>query len=598
MFVRKIILLVSVFFFLGYSSCEYNPHEENFREVDFPEPTHEFSLNLWNGNDTIRLFAGTQIRYDLQTFGLEITEGNITIGDQKWTFYSSSGSIDVDPDNFTPGFYTLNMTVYTNSGSGSIADVAGAEGYMMEREWVLLIDGRGDPPLTVSSRELEDGYLQVSWSKNPWLNFSHYVVKGYHNFGNFTRTITDVNDTTLIDSCFVGGDATYTVYSYISENEYSMKSHSPAIPVPVPQFQDLGIDSLRVYWDGLRSARYTLLEGSDTIFDDSGKTSVTIPSPGFGVYKDYLLTTSPVGPCTSVYGFTLREGRYHVLGQYLESNRPTYGYNGLENVVYTSTYDQVHCYDVSSLGLLKEFTIYQLIYQGMYSCPTNSTKVAALSARAITVFNDKTLQDTVSIPYDCFGKTIDYFYLTDNNMVAIALKSKIDLISVASKKVTLSIPIDDYPVYSSWACFSISADGRYATVVTYNGIKLFWIEDGRDSLVYSDSRVYRSALFDINDPARLMLTFRYDNKLEIRNIPDFSLDRTIDLPTNAEVLRNIDPESGFLLFTDYVNLHIIDLNVPEEIFSLPCTDTRPQLYSNRLFSQTGYSLDISQYLNK
>ena len=219
----------------------------------------------------------------------------------------------------------------------------------------------------------------------------------------------------------------------------------------------------------------------------------------------------------------------------------------MDKTVYVRTYDYIQCYDVQTFNLLRNYTIANLGYQGQYSCPTNSTKVAAISTDKIYVFNDKTLQNPLVIPYNIGNNSLDHFYFTDNDMIAVLRPSRYDLISIASKSVVLTFPVTDYPVYSKWACSSTSKDGRYACIVTMNGIKVYDLSSGTAVLIYSDSRVYRSALFDINNPNRLFLTFYSDNTLEIRNMPDFSLLSSSVLPDKGEVMRNIDPEIGVFI---------------------------------------------------
>jgi hypothetical protein len=81
-------------------------------------------------------------------------------------------------------------------------------------------------------------------------------------------------------------------------------------------------------------------------------------------------------------------------------------------------------------------------------------------------------------------------------------------------------------------------------------------------------------------------------------MPDFSLLSSSVLPDKGEVMRNIDPESGYLLMTDYKYLYVFDLIKSKVIFKMVSSDSRPQLYDNRLFSNSGYGLDISKYLQK
>jgi hypothetical protein len=62
------------------------------------------------------------------------------------------------------------------------------------------------------------------------------------------------------------------------------------------------------------------------------------------------------------------------------------------------------------------------------------------------------------------------------------------------------------------------------------------------------------------------------------------------------VLRNIDPESGYLLLTDYTHLYVMDINTWQIVLKVPSTDSMPKLYNKRLFSHSGYVFDITPYL--
>ncbi|NLO02903.1 MAG: hypothetical protein GX126_11420, partial [Bacteroidales bacterium] len=289
--------------------------------------------------------------------------------------------------------------------------------------------------------------------------------------------------------------------------------------------------------------------------------------------------------------------KYHELGKNIAGNWPKYGYNHFDKVIYTNTYDDMECYDVVTLELLNSVRLNNLIYQGMYSCPVNSTKVASVSSENIYVFADKNLQDPVIIPFNSWGNTVDYLYLTDNDMITVVQPKKLSLISVDEKREVATINIDDYPEASKWACFSTSSDGKYFCVVTYNGIKIHSLENDTISQIYTDNRAYRSALFNINNPGELFITYNDNSNLEIRGIPGFNLIKTINLPSEAQVIRNIDPESGLLLLTDYDYLYILNINSSEIVLKVKCNEERrAQLYGNRLFSTYGYSLDISEYL--
>ncbi len=591
--------LVFLFCLLALQGCEYQSEKDYFVNVEPPPSTHNMSLTLSSSSDTIRIYCPTTLIYDINTFGLKILGGFFSLGDKKWEVKSDTGRITISPEDFSAGKYQLVLNAYTNSGSGSIADFFGGEGYNVVKNWQMVIDASLGAAIKPTISVTGDGYFKVTWPKCEQYNFVSYEVKGLLNLHSFSKVIANADITSYIDSSFVGGTGLVQINLSLTNNYITGIWANINEPIPVLKFEEQGIDSLRISWDKSKyRAHYRLEKEYVTIFESSDKTSLTILNPGLGSNYEYNLYTSPVIPCPENYAYTRHDSRHYSEGINLASNWPTWGYDNMDKALYVNTYDAILCYDVQTFTLLRSYPILNLSYQGQYSCPTNSTRMAAISTDNIYVFNDKTLQNPVAIPYNIGYNSVDHFYFTDNDMIAVVQPSRYDLISVAEKRVVLTFPITDYPVYSKWACSSTSNDGRYACIVTMNGIKVYDLSSGTANLIYSDSRVYRSALFDINNPNRLLLTFYNDNTLEIRNMPDFGLVSSSVLPDKAEVMRNIDPASGYLLMTDYKYLYVFDLIESKMIFKMVSTDSRPQLYDNKLFSNSGYGLDISKYLKK
>ena len=603
---RKNILMLLLPVLISVAGCEYELDKKNFIDIEPPTDTHLFNLDLMPSDDTIKIFNTSSFSYNLNTYGLQVIEAGFYLGEKKWAFHSGgSGVITIDPEQFTAGFDSLKMYVYTKSGTGSIADIAGAEGYLAERSWPVLIDGRPASRISLSKSLTEEGYLKISWPKCEQYNFHSYELE-YIMFGGpqMTRTITDRDSTCFIDSSYIGGDAYYTVSArVITKNQLTLGiPFKMEEPVPELHFGDIGLDSLRIYWDRSEyKCNYTLsridMYPNVTIHSSSSDTTFTMEHPGFGKRSQFSLVTSPFNLNESNTQYSKTDFKYHELGKNIAGNWPKYGYNHFDKVIYTNTYDDMECYDVVTLELLNSVRLNNLIYQGMYSCPVNSTKVASVSSENIYVFADKNLQDPVIIPFNSWGNTVDYLYLTDNDMITVVQPKKLSLISVDEKREVATINIDDYPEASKWACFSTSSDGKYFCVVTYNGIKIHSLENDTISQIYTDNRAYRSALFNINNPGELFITYNDNSNLEIRGIPGFNLIKTINLPSEAQVIRNIDPESGLLLLTDYDYLYILNINSSEIVLKVKCNEERrAQLYGNRLFSTYGYSLDISEYL--
>ncbi len=582
-------------------SCQKELDNENFRDVQPPDPTHPFDLNLISEHDTLLLFKNTEFKYQLNSYGLTIWDGRFSLGDQEWVVNSQDGSFYVSPREYSPGFDTLRAYIYTNSGSGSLADMTGGEGYFIQKNWLVLIDNRPAIPITPSNSITKEGYLKISWPKCDQYNFHSYEITGSHGINNM---VYDADSCFYIDSSYVGGEITFRInLRVIGDDGQHAWGNTLDIndPEPVMNFEDIGLDSVRISWNRSNYLCRYKLNRTDpypdiTLLYSSSDTSFTIPQPGFGDRAQYILYTQPYHVNSSNISYSLQDMKYHTLGNDFVDNWPRYGYNHINKTLYTNNYDNMEGYEISSMRELQSLPLYNLSYEGLYSCATNSARVAALTSENIYVFEDNSLSDPIIIRYECSAKSIDHFYLTDNDQVMIAQKSRLELISIASGKVLATLSIDDYPVYSKWACISTSKDGKYTGVVTFNGIKLYSISDTLFSQVYSDTQPYRSILFDINDPGKVMVTYKDNNKLEIRSVPDFELIESINLPANATVTRNIDPESGYLLLTDYSNLYILDLESSDIVLKIPSTDAIPQLYGNRLFSNSGHTLDITDYL--
>ena len=600
---KKTKSIFVTFLILTIFSCEYKFSEENFRDLDPPDETPSFDLSLTPEGDTIEVYSNTEFQYNLNTYGRNIKNARFILDNSYWRVESAIGSFTIIADRYEEGYYTLSLEMQTNSGSGSIADYLGAEDYLIEKHWVLLIDDT--PDLAPTKSITEEGFLKITWPKWNEYNFHSYEFHASINDRAFDRIIFDIDSVTYIDSLYIGGHAYFEViYISIANGELNQTRVGLSFDEEAPelQFENIGIDSLRIFWNkSLYKAKYTLDKDyslDSYIIEGTTDTSFIVTQVEFGKSSSFQLYTTPYYLNTLDTRDTQKDSKTYYIGLKIAGNWPWFGYNHMDGALYTNTYDAIECYDISAMTLLKGLDIENLSYQGLYSCPTNSTKIAALSSNSIYIFPDKNLQDPIRIPYDSWGENINYFYLTDNDYIAIAQPNKYVLINTEDLNDTLTIQIDDYPVYSIWSCITTSKDGKYTCFVTENGINIYNIESGIANLTYSDSRSYCSAMFNINDPSQLFLTFWDNSALEIRNISDFSLLNTIDLEDHSIVLRNIDPASGNLLLMDYHKFYIMDVENSNLILKLNSGDYRPYLFGNWLFSHSGYALDISEYLNQ
>lgn len=599
---KRIFILVLLSGFLA--GCEYGLDKENFIEVEKPSETHPFDLSLLSGEDTIKVFDYAEIAYDLNTFGLEIQAGIFTLGDKTWNISGSKGSIFISPADYEPGFDTLTLKLFTETGTNSIASQLGAESYVAEKKWLVLIENRPTPNIKLSYSITPEGFLKLSWPKCELYNFSSYrLLCQTENHNSLGYNFFDINRTYFIDSSYVGGKMSCLLVLYVFGPNGNSYGENLIIneTKPIPLYEEIGVDSLRIYWQKVKfNARYKLsVQNSNPLnilLDSETDTSITIPSPGFAKSITFDLETTPVYPNGNLNYYFLKTFSRYMMGVHFLPNWPNYGYNQLQNIVYSNRYDVLQAYNPLNMNMENSVYVNDIIYAGMYSCPTNSTKIAALSNEFIQVFADKSLQNPVTIPFS-WGSYADHFCFTNNDLLAVAKSGMYTQIRISDQQEVASFAITDYPYYSKWACIATSNDGKYVAVVTKNGGIVHKIENGVVSQVHSDQRVYRSAIFNENNNRQLFLTFFDSNSIEIRDPSDFSLIKSISLPVPSAVLCNIDPVSGYLLVTDYESLYLVDIENASIKLKISSDDFKPRLFNKRLFSNSGVHFDISKYIN-
>lgn len=597
--ISRIACLTALFLLFG---CEYNLSEENFAEVEPPPEMRYFNLNLIPAGDTIKIFEKTNLKYSFNTDGLELLLAAMSLKDENWTFYSSEGYLTLEPKYNEYTIDTLSLSIYIKSGTGSIADHVGMEGYTIEKKWVVLIDGRPAPKIKPTKYINDDGFLVIEWPKCDYYSFVGYNLScsSSGRIGPVNMIITDPSQNYFIDSLYVGGDYFITVSCRL-ENSFTWGETLEFYEEP-PQLnvEELGYDSLRITWNqSPYNARYrlNLISSEFLYFNSREDTAITIAQPGFGKFRRFELCTRSMfqEEEPGSYCGTTSNKNYALGDRLIWANWPEFAYNSVEKVIYSNEYDQMKSFKVDDYSFINSVKINSLDFVGLYSCPTNSSKVGAISEYGIYVFDNKNLNSStvVSIPVSG-ARSTDHFILTNNDKVAYAANKLYRLIDVKSKQVITTINIPDYPYYSRWACITTSQDALYMSAVTRNGIKLYRMGEGEADEIYSDTRSYLSAWFNPFQPDQLYLSLS-DTGIEIRNPEDFSLTERIDIPAQV-VIQNIDPETGNLLVTDYEYLYIIDIRSHNVLLKVPCYESKSWLYNNRLFTNTGFVLDVSENL--
>lgn len=591
-----LIQLIVLILFAGLSSCEYQLKDEEFVEIKPPDGIHNFSINMLAPGDTLFLFNPTILEYDINAYGLDIQRAVISLARETWPI-KSSGQLRLDPKDLTPGIHTLTLLLTTNSGTGSIGDITGNEGYNLKMEWVAVVDSRSGPLMEITSSINEDGFLSLKWNSVKNLNFCHYEFTRWFDYKSQTKLIYNQQDTTFIDSCYIAGKVSYTLRAFVKSKWADVREDYLSVDEPIPHlsFQMNGIDSVNISWNKTKYPAnyelYQVISNTPNLIASGADTSYTFLGPSFGSSNTYHFVISPLHPSQSCET-SFFEIEYFSQGKILNTKALEYACNTIDGLIYAGYSSDLKAFDVNTLEEVNSYAMGNLA--GLFSCPPNSTKLATLRRfKEILIFNDNQLTNPIIIPASYASP--DFFKLTTNNLVAVAEPNRFALLSAKTQQQVAALAIEDYPANSPRFCLDCSVDGQYAAVCTNNGIRIYNTSQQSFEEIFHDTRNYRSLKFNDYSNNELFITLKDLAVLEVRNSANFNLIRTISLP-NVSVICNIDPYTGYMLLTDFTLAYILDLNSGQIKLTTRSVDKHPKLINGWLLSETGNALNISTYL--
>jgi hypothetical protein len=527
--------------------------------------------------------------------------------DKEFNFDGPSGTIFINPNNFAHGNYTLKMRAITNSGTGSIADILGAEGYVFEREWVLLIGNVSKPKIYLST-VVENGYLKFYWDKWDESNFQYYELNTFNN-GNFKQVkITDRNRNYFIDSTFVGGkmEADLNVYYKDYSGFVYPASSRYVFEYPLNLKLEVAANDLTFTWNKNPFKHKVLfsINGNKYNYIDVD-SSYIIKSPGIGNKVTYSIGFKPlfsqinddrinyhmdvnyyVGSenqliFKNLFYNTLSETYFIKFPMYIRSFNKDLTQKGSYDYSWDDSDESV--IDISEDGKkvysIVKYTLIQLDAPGMILNSQN--KIPFDDEVSKTYLLRKLSDDKFLIGYE--SNFYDYFVIYDI--------SKNKIISKTQK-----VPVS--AIIRNNLNFSVSPDGKLASICNTEGLTIFEITGaGELKLLYSNTNKYYDGFFDPLNSNRLIING--ENNILIWNCSQQKVEKVIDFFANPV---NIDPITNYLFLVSnslkkiYVYDYLKDKLVYETDHNTNHYHLR--LYNNIIFSNSGYHLDISDNVNK
>lgn len=304
---RKILLIfISIGYAIFINSCEYNPVGEYVRNANENVVAPEIQvldLNLDLDNDTIYLYTGLEVAFRFNSTKQGIKNIKFTVdGKEMYNDKIPSGDFYINYGEINEGIHTLALEIVTSTGSGSIAEHIGAEGFLFSKSWILVVD----KSFTTGTRTTSiNGFLKLIWTKYRNSDFKEYII---------TRDIGSLHEVELkrthiaefTDSSYIGEGASYYVKLVTSSGNTIPWGNTIVKPeLPVLSIYASNINQYVIKWGYFKYynavATFNLYQSLDNAITYSFvKTStnysdsiMNITNSFFGDKIDFRLTINP-----------------------------------------------------------------------------------------------------------------------------------------------------------------------------------------------------------------------------------------------------------------------------------------------------------------
>lgn len=207
------LLLLSFVFF---NSCEYSPTGTNYKEITFTDPNIGLVSLSEDQTTFIRGHIGIPFAAVLNDKNLIAVKAYIN-NNYLNTYYNSEAAIDFDSRQYPDGFYTIKLELYTTTNTGSLADLSGAEAYILTKQYTIQIFNAPVTTPQITSLQVVNNALNIKWDKYTGPGFRKYVLLAYDEV---LAEIYDQDSVEIDDPVFVGGVGDRAIKTYIAGERF------------------------------------------------------------------------------------------------------------------------------------------------------------------------------------------------------------------------------------------------------------------------------------------------------------------------------------------------------------------------------------------
>ena len=569
LFPLSLILLCSVFY-----ACEFDTDEVYVSDIEEVEP--EFPTVELDLEDSVVVI------YEVTTFHYSVSlEEQIYLGTEIYLngklIQQTEGSTGSFTLNLSDGTYTLQIFIYTTSGSESFRSKLGGEDYVFTKSWKIIAETPEMKGVKFTSVGVVDGQLKLEWERYDSYRFSSYrVIMDKPNAWVFQNCI---DSTSIVDPYFVGGTHTYYLsverydrvsipcdtftytasnpVSYELDDAYQLTLHWPPCNVPA------NFSSYQLYM-GVTD----WYEGRVFASGELNDTTVTIP---FGLYPDqnFMLV---------IHSKTKKNGAgEYETNRIVKSGEPIPAYNKLSQTLFPPymIYSEDTRFNPMDGSISPYTNYYQDVVFGV--APDNHI----LMSRT-TLFDTETL-----LPVKVLQNIPD-FHMTNRDRKLTIATNGLALLE-GSPEILYDLEGDFIVRYMNLRGYGAicSPNGEYFLSYDDGKLKITQLLDGNE--INLGTMTYTDFYFDFM-PDSVHSNFAYvaDGNLNIWSCDNMTME--ISVPTEAVNYVGCDPVTGIILCSRPGTLYFYnreDLSLIGEL-----------LVSTNFIVTQGYYSDLVGFMNR
>lgn len=587
-------------------SCEYESHETYFKDIPEPDLSN-LSINLSNDtNDTLYLFGKTQLNYSAFLNGRTTYATYVYVDDfHVATLQNNRTSFTLNAEEYEEGQHIIKLEIYASAGTGSLADVAGAEQLILTGQWLAYIDRSPPDNVDFSSVGIEDGRMTVHWTRYQKFNFGAYMLeKQYWNapYNMYStcwqKEITDKDLTSLTDSTYLSGKIRYRIRVKAGElfGDYTVKEFEYVYD-PALQFEWIDREQVRVTWrkpriaDSFQQYETYLAPTTRNVITSLADTVVVLtPDLAFGQRVSFTLTVKPKGgrceawtqahqhiymgndfaPFTGNKISYCKEIDQYFTRQYTGDDYELVRINGSTNKV------------EDSMLIDGEFSVSQ---NGKYLYITYDNVLRQLDPMTFSVLKTYNLYELS----DVYTTVAANLAVSDNNRLSFATYDSSYVVEMPEFKV----------LYRAARDYGIGMSPSGNTLVS-NGKVWNW-----DGTAFISKHNFTDAFDAVLKDDETLIKIYYRDKISIQNLSTYQ-ETSIPLQENADVIA-YDPESDLIGYAQEssgydrtTTFHLIDIQARSvKQFPVAQLDNHRGehifLINNQILCSQGSSIPLSYY---